>query len=679
MHNCIFRELCLLLLDYDCRRIRTLPGQADEFGFAAGVLLELARRDRIDPGSDPLRVIDDRPIGNEVADTVLDRTRAAERQHSAEWWVRRIGVDFGARIADAGLSDLVESGIVERVPGDLFFLASDVKLTRRCPAGAPGSGADDVSVRVMRVLLLGEEPETDDVTLIELAESCGVFDCILDAPERERARRSVAQLGSLHPLCQAVARLVAAGSSPPSPDSVPCKPIPDVPGLPFLGNAIGLAGEIGPYPDALYREHGPICRIRIPGKSIVVLSGKEGVEFARKHSQTHLRNDVAFAPMCRAAQSDRLLIATGGHDHIRLRRVAHEIASAVSVEANLPKLISVARDLLSDWQQGKSVSVYAAMQRMSIMQVGHLAFDKSVAEYVDSIRYWNDTLIISMRGDRPYFLVERRMRKVRRDIQRLYRESLDEHHPDLRSDRPRDLLDHLLEVQRRQPEFISMPDLMAAVVNPYFQSSDQVACTLGLAVLYLLADLRLSERCRAEADEAFSSGTLSAESLKGLEFTRAVIAEVLRLHAQAPIMQRTARISFEFEGHWVPAGSPIWVASAVVHSAPENYDEPALFEPDRHLAPRLESEREGAYAAFGAGAHSCIGEQFASDLMALNLATMMHFAEIDRLPSRDRRVRITSYPLIRPGAKCRIQVKSLRDADGNLTGVGTAPLSQLHP
>ena len=668
----------MLLLDNDCGRLRTLPGQADDFGFAAGVLFELTHRNRIDPGSDPLRIIDDRPIGNEVADLVLDRIRGAEQPHSAEWWVRHLGAGLGSRIADASLSDLVEFGIVERVPGDLFFLASDVERTRRCPSEATGSGAEDVSVRVMRALLLGETPETEDVTLIQLAESCGVFDCILDAPERERARRSVGQLGSPHPLCQAVARLVAADSGTPRPDSVSYKPIPDVPGLPLLGNAIGLAGEIGPYLNALYREHGPICRVRIPGKSIVVLSGKEGVEFARNHSQTHLRNDVAFAPMCRAAQSDRLLIASGGHDHVKLRRCAHEVVSAVSVEANLPTLIAVARDLLSEWQQGKSVSVYSAMQRMSIMQVGHVAFDKSVAEWVDSIRYWNDTLIISMRGDRPYFLVERRLRKVRRDIQRLYHESLEEHDPGLRSGRPRDLLDHLLEAQRRQPEFISMPDLMAAVINPYFQSSDQIACTLGLAVLYLLADQRLAERCRAEADEAFSSGTLSADGLKSLELTRAVIAEVLRLHAQAPIMQRTARISFEFEGHWVPAGSPMWVAAAVVHGDPENYDEPDVFEPDRHLPPRLESQREGAYAAFGAGAHSCIGEQFSSDLMALNLATMMRFAEIDRLPSKDRRVRITSYPLIRPHAKCRIQIKSRRDFGNAPPRSCSAPLSRLH-
>ena len=457
------------------------------------------------------------------------------------------------------------------------------------------------------------------------------------------------------------------------PDSVTYKPIPKVPGVPLLGNAIGLAGDTRAYLDALYRKHGPICRVRIPGKSIVVLSGREGVEFAKQHSQTHLRTDVAFEPMRRASQSDRLLLAAGGHDHIQLRRASQEIASAVSVEANLPKMIAVARGLLSEWQQAKPVSVYAAMQRMALMQVGHLAFGRSVAEHVDSIRYWNDTIIISMRGDRPYFMVERRLRKVRPDMQRLFRESLEEHDPDVHAGGTRDFLHHILESQRHQPEFISVPDLMAAVINPYIHSSDNIACVLGFALLYVLADQRLAERCRAEADKAFSSGTLGAEDLQALELTRAVIVEVLRLHAQAPIMLRTARISFEFEGHWVPADSWLWVNTAVLHDNPENYPEPDVFEPDRHLPPRLESQREGAYTPFGVGAHACIGERFASDLMALNLATMLHCAEIDRFPSKDRGVRIKSYPLLRPHARCRIQVKGLRDARDSPHASGARP------
>lgn len=675
MNLYLHHEFCILMLDGDCGTMRNLPGQAGDLGFAAAVLLDLSERGRIDIESNRIALLDASPIGDPVIDAALAQIASAGIHKSPEWWVRRLC--GGGGVASAVLRHLVELGIVEQMPGGLFFLAPAVERARRYPCGTPEPGADEVRARLMRTLLLGATPEARDVTLIQLADACGVLDFVLDAPEREQARCSIAQLPPPHPLCQLVARLVASGAAARPPDSASHTPIPDVPGLPLIGNALGLAGEIRPYLDALYRKHGPICRVRIPGKSIVILGGKEGVEFAKRHSQTHLRNDVAFAPMCRASQSDRLLIATGGHDHIKLRRAAHEIASVVSVEANLPTLIAVAQDLLSEWQQVKSVPVYAAMQRMSIMQVGRLAFGRSVASYVDSVRYWNDTLIISMRGDRPYFMVERRLRKVRRHVQRLFSEGLREHDPDSPSDADRSMVDHVLEFQRRQPEFISVPDLMAAVINPYFQSSDQIACTLGLALLYLLADRRLAERCRAEADGVFSSGTLDGEGLRGLELTRAVIAEVLRLHAQAPIMQRTARISFEFEGHWVPAGTPLWVASAVVHGDPDNYDNPDVFDPERHLAPRLESQREGAYVAFGAGAHSCIGEQFASDLMAVNLATMMRYAEIDRFPSRDRRVRITSYPLIRPRARCRIQIKSLHDVVAAPLGAGMALTSPL--
>ena len=671
----LYQEFCILLLDSDCGSTRTLPGQAGDLGFATAVLLDLSERGRIDLSNGRIAVVDPSPVGDSVVDPVLAELASGDAHDSLECWMRRLAGRAG--LADA-LHRLVEIGVVEQAPGDLFFVAPVVERSRRYPSDTLVAGVEEVRTRLMRTLLLGATPAARDVTLIQLTEACGLLDRILEPSEQAQARRCAARLGRPHPLCELVARLSAtAPGAARAPDEASCKPIPDVPGVPLLGNAIGLAGEIRPYLDALYRRHGPICRVRIPGKSIVILSGKEGVEFARRHSQTHLRNDVAFAPMCRASQSDRLLIASGGHDHIKLRRAAHEIASAVSVEANLPAMIAVARDRLSEWRRVRSVSAYAAMQRMSIMQVGHLAFGRSVAPYVDSIRYWNDTLIISMRGDRPYFMVERRLRKVRRHVQRLYREALAQHDPASVSDRPRSMLDHLLEMQRRQPEFISVPDLMSAVINPYFQSSDQIACTLGLALMYLFADPHLADRCRAEADEAFVSGTLDAEGLQGLELIRAVIAEVLRLHAQAPIMQRTARISFEFEGHWVPADTPLWVAAAVVHGDPENYGDPDVFDPDRHLPPRLESQRDGAYTAFGAGAHSCIGEQFASDLMALNLATMLRHAEMDRFPSKDRRVRLTSYPLIRPHAKCRFQISGLRDCGGAPPAGVTASMSQL--
>ncbi len=676
MHNCILHELCVVLLDNDCGRVRTLPGQAEDFGFAAGVLLELARRNRIDPESDPLQVIDDRPIGNEVADTVLDRICAAEQPHSAEWWVRHIGVEFGSRIADASLSDLVEYGIVERVPGDLFFLAPSVELTGRYPCPALEHGPEEARTRVMRTLLLGESPGTRDVTLIQLAEACGVFECILGPPQREQARRTISQLGTSHRLCQAVERLVAADSALRAPDPVSCKPIPDVPGLPLLGNALQMTGEIQPYLADQYRRFGPIFRIRLPGRRIVVMGGKKANEFARQHSERCFRTDEAFAPMSRAIGSRRALLASNGHDHIKLRRSVHAMLVSANVREHVPEMVAIARNVLSSWHATTSVSVYSAMQELFIQQTGMLLFGNSFAEHVDHLKYWNDAVIIAMRRDRPKFLVERRLRRVRPKVQQLFRGIISEHNSQLRTGCPRNVVDEALELHRRHPELITEWDLMWAVVAPIMQSLDQMACAMGISMLHVLGNPRYAQQCRAEADEAFTSGALEAEGLERLAVTRALITEVIRLHGTTPILLRTARESFEFEGHWVPAGSEVWLATAAVHYDPDYYRDADTFAPERHLPPRSESHVEGAFTAFGVGSHSCLGRDLSMDLMTLSMATLLHGAELDRFPASDRSVKVTQYPHLRPSSKCRMQVKRLRRVGDVSPRDGEAPLSR---
>lgn len=653
-------DFCLLTLDDATGGFCPLPGRGHDLGLAAAVLLELSRNGRIDVEHDRIAILDVSPVGDSVLDPVLAEIASAEAHEPPECWIGRMS---GGGLARLTLDRLVKLGIVQQVPDGLYFLAPAVERSRRYPDDSLESGVDEVRTRVMRTLLCGETPETRDATLIHLAEACGVFDCVLDAPDREQARRSIAQLGSSDPVCEVTARLIAASASARAQDSAADRPIPDVPGLPLIGNGIGLATELRPYLDKLYREHGPICRIRIPGRSIVVIGGKEGVDFARQHAQTHMRNDVAFAPMCRAAQSDRLIIAGSGDGHIKLRRVAHEIIAGFDMDANLPAMLKIARDEITRWHATKSVSLYAAMQRLSIMQVGHVAFGRSVSEYVDSIRHWNDTLIISMRSDRPHFMVERRVRRSRPHVQRFFAEVQAERRPLVGTERTRYLIDDVLEAHWRQPAFITEDELVAAVIYPFFQSSDQIACTLGFALMFLLADGDLLRRCRAEADAAFSSDEFPAKGVSGLELIRAVSAETLRVHAQAPIMQRTARISFEFDGHLVPAGQPMWVAGAVAHGDTDYYRDPEKFDPDRHLPPRMESQAPGADASFGVGAHACLGRQYSEDAMALSLAAILRYAEFDRFPSQDHRIRLTSYPLIRPHRKCRIQVTGLRDQD----------------
>ncbi len=658
-HLSLADNLCLLMLDDASGSLCRLEGRTRDFGFAAAVLLELEQHERIQTQPGLLSVIDATPLGDPVADPVL--AEVADSDHSSpQDWVRRIGSRSGSEIAAATLDRLVARGVLEQIPGDLFFLPSEVARSQRYP-GAVG-GADEVRIRVMRALFGGDAPDTSDADLIGLADSCGVFGVILSAGEFDKVRDRIGEIAPRNPLCRAVEQAAADDLAAQGPSRGAFPPIPEVRGLPILGNAVGMAGNLQPFLDKQYRRHGPVFGLRVPGRRMVVMAGKEAVAFMKEHSQTHLRSNRSFTDFLDAMETDRSIISMDGHDHIKLRRIAHAGYNEMTVADNLSTVIEVTRRAVASWPTGRPLSVYPAMQEIVIPQLGVVATGLAPTEFVDDLRYWFDSLVIAMRRDRPKFMVEYRLRKVRPRIRELFHRAVELHDPELRDGRPRDLLDEFMDLRRRDPQFLPETDLASSVVAPYIQALDPVAGTLGFALLRLLAEPQHAEALQEEADEAFAAGLADADAISGLEKTYAFLAEVMRCHTITPVMLRTACNAFEFEGHWVPAGTSLWMAPGVVHSDPDHYPNPERFEPERHLPPRLESTEQGAFVPFGVGPHSCLGESFAKDQMAVTLATLLHYAEFDRYPSRDNRMRITSYPSLRPHRKSRVQVKRQRSA-----------------
>ncbi len=652
-------DLCLLMLDDDTGSLRPLPGRTMDFGLAAAVLLELARHNRIEIEDHRLLVVDGSPTGDPLADSVSARIASSESSGSPETWVRRIGLQSGAQMADAILDQLVERGILEKITGGLHFLAAEVASTRRYPQGG---GADEVCLRVMRTLRGGEVAGSHDADLIGLAGACGVFELILDAVEFDEVKGRIEKLRRSNPLCRAVRQVADDDLAARAAQRRKPKPIPKVPGLPVLGNALGMAGNLQAYLDGLYRQYGPIFSLRAPGRRIVVIGGREAIAFMLKYSQTHLRSNRPLADFCEAMEIDRSIISMDGRDHIRIRRLVHASYARMTVTDNLPTFIDVTRRAVASWPVAQPFSVYPAMQEIAIRQLGLLATGLDPAEYVGDLKYWFDSLVIAVRQDRPKFMRDYRLRKVRPRIRELFRHTVESHDPQLRKGCPRDLIDEFLEIHRRDPQLLPETDLIASVINPYISALDTVAATLGFALLRVLEEPRHAELLQREADEAFAAGLADAEGIRGLEMTYAFLAEVMRCHTVTPVVLRTACNSFDFEGHRVSAGTSLWLAPGVVHHDPDYYPHPERFEPERHLPPRLESGGGTAFVPFGVGPHSCLGDSLSVDGMAVTLATLLHCTEFDRYPVGDTRLKLTSYPSLRPHPKCRCQVRHHRTA-----------------
>jgi len=117
----------------------------------------------------------------------------------------------------------------------------------------------------------------------------------------------------------------------------------------LLGNALGMTGDLNDFLTKLYRRHGPIFRIRVPGRRIVVLAGQEGNSFVLRHARTHLRTNREFSELCRVMETDRAIISMDGADHVRLRRVAQAGYSREVIERDIDQAIEIAQRHVTAW------------------------------------------------------------------------------------------------------------------------------------------------------------------------------------------------------------------------------------------------------------------------------------------------------------------------------------------
>jgi cytochrome P450 len=99
------------------------------------------------------------------------------------------------------------------------------------------------------------------------------------------------------------------------------------------------------------------------------------------------------------------------------------------------------------------------------------------------------------------------------------------------------------------------------------------------------------------------------DDLDRLPYTRAVLAESMRLYPPAWLVARQAKGAFRLGQYEFGADTVCMMSQWIVHRHPAYWREPERFLPERWLE---EGDRPKlAYFPFGAGPRVCIGERFA--------------------------------------------------------------------
>jgi cytochrome P450 len=129
---------------------------------------------------------------------------------------------------------------------------------------------------------------------------------------------------------------------------------------------------------------------------------------------------------------------------------------------------------------------------------------------------------------------------------------------------------------------------------------------------YLLAQHpEAMARVREEVGRVLDGRVPTAADLPGLEYTRRVVAEALRIYPPVYGIVKGVVADDEIGGYPIRGGSMVVLSQYVTHRHPEFWPEPETFDPDRFLPERVAARPRFAWFPFLGGPHQCIGEGFA--------------------------------------------------------------------
>ena len=437
------------------------------------------------------------------------------------------------------------------------------------------------------------------------------------------------------------------------------KPIPDAGGLPFIGNTLEMARDPAAFFVRCYRDYGPVYRVNVFGRKQYVIAGPEAGKFMNsKKARLGLRSKEFWDDFVKHYGASKTLTQVDGEEHVQLRAIMRDGFSRKAMAGRYHELAAIADESIGKrWPAGETVPVVENLQYMIVQMLGEVMTGNAPMEYVRDIRV-NILYILNVlvTGVRPgFFLKFPEFRKASKRVDELGRDMVEEFlaHADAGT-LPDNLLGDIIRAHKEHPDLVQERDLRVLLTGPYVAGLDTVANTLAAAVYGILKTPGVLAKVQAEADALFAKDTVTEADVLGLDYIQNCLKEAMRLWPIAVAQMRTTNHDLEFEGYTIPANEKIFIGTSVPHFMEEFFPDPMAFDPSRY--DRREHLKPGAYAPFGRGTHTCLGQSLAEVLMGICTARLFHRLDL-ALESPDYVLKTKSAPT--PGPAMSFSVKVL--------------------
>ena len=653
-------ELILLMLDEQSGYLEMVPGWDFSCVMAGAVLADLALEDRIDTDLNTLYVVDPSPTGDGLLDPALKEIAESQEKSDAQYWIER-NTSRSNEIVAATLDRLVERKILDYQSGGFWGLSRSVSRTGTYPTS-------DVQVRreakqrILNVILNDVIPDPRDAILIALMHTCGGFKLVLDQEDYDEKLERIETLARLDLIGRTVADAVKDSTAKPkSRRAVQTKPIPRLGYLDILRQPGFRTGNIAKGLHGIFQEHGPVVRMpfKMRKAPVVALLGAETNQWLNRHGRFFVRSKDYIQDLERAFGATRTLPGLDGAEHYKMRKSLQSAYSRAALAGRLPELFHHCRASLKQWNEGDVFVASPSFKKHISRQISHLMIGVDCRDYVDELlEYEHRALITQVTGVLPQFMLKTpRMRRYRKRIRELQDAITSSHTPAQRKGKPPDLADAILELHKNDPLFlpetdITFPFVASMVASIYLGSG------VAFAVYSMARRPELYEQVHREAEALFGGGrTPEAEefNLDNIDVTHRLCLESGRLYPVIPWQLRTVMNECVVNGFQIPPKTHLLVCQTATHYNENHFRDPLEFDIDRYLSGRAEHTAPGAYAPWGLGTHTCLGNRWVELQMAVNVLLIAYHLKLEVTPA-DYKMRMNPFPTASPDRRLKFRV-----------------------
>jgi cytochrome P450 len=425
-------------------------------------------------------------------------------------------------------------------------------------------------------------------------------------------------------------------------------------GLPFVGEALAFLKDPFNFQLARTRKHGPVWKTKILGDTIVFFVGPKAFGFFL--DPDNFTREKGSPPHMQAILHPDAVPFLDGERHRARKRLLLAAFTPEAVASYLPALEALLTRYLTAWAGQDEVRLADEVSKLAF-DVANVLFAAADPLVHDDARAGDFAAMVKGMFSPPVKLpwtAYGKALKARDRLRTYIHEAVKTRGGDGTA------LAVLKDARGADGKGLTPADLEIELLHFFAALHAGVAGALAWMVVALHRHPAMVAKLRAEA-APLADGPLTLDALRGLDYTMAVVREVLRAFPIAPsTFIGVAKKDLELDGFHIKAG---WKGAGAIWPTLQDgatFREPATFEDDRLGDAKLAALPANAFVPQGGGppdGHRCAGIGLTDVLLPLFAARLTAGYTVE-LPEQDLSVgRGGLGPLPTGGLRARVKAR----------------------